>query len=266
MIQKPFGSWLIAILFFILSGNIQANSLADKLEVLRQQHLEALQLSLSDPDKGRRAHGRVASQLESIVGEEAVNQGVLAYNIGNSWFHAGRYGESILWYRRAEVLGFESPQLVQNLDFVRSKRLDNLPDRFGPQWLSQLYLWSSYNIWLLVCALVYLLFWWQFWRWMQKGAAERERFILASCAMGLVLASLFFLRVYEPEASQGVILASEVDARKGPGRAYAPAFIQPLNAGTEVLFLQHQNDWLEVALSDGHVAWLPEDSLEPIEY
>ena len=254
----------LCTLFLLTSGMAQASNINQQLEDIRQQHLDALQLSLNYPDKGRRAHSKVAGQLEVFVGEESIDQGVLSYNIGNSWFHAGRYGESILWYLRAEMEGFTEAQLQQNLDYVRNKRLDNLPDLFGPLWLSTLYQWSGYAIWLLISALVYLLFWWQLWRFIRSGYSERERFIAACSCLLLVSATLCFRYFYEPEASDGVILANEVEARKGPGLVYSPAFTNPLNAGTEVIFLQQQGRWLEVVLSDGQVAWLPENSLESV--
>ena len=253
-------SWL-----FLMTGTSNANDLNQQLDNLRQQHVDALQLSLNYPNKGRRAHSKVASQLEVFAGEERIDQGVLAYNIGNSWFHAGRYGESILWYLRAELEGFNDGQLQHNLNYVRNKRLDNLPDLFGPVWLSTVYQWSAFGLWLIISALVYLVFWWQLWRFIKIGQSERERFILASVCLTLVAASMGFRYLYEPDTSDGVILANEVEARKGPGLVYSPAFTNPLNAGTEVIFLQQEGKWLEIALSDGQVGWLPENALEPIQ-
>ena len=128
-----------------------------------------------------------------------------------------------------------------------------------------LYQWSGYGLWLLICALVYVVFWWQLWRLVQRGHSERERFIVVASCLLLVIASLGFRFIYEPDASNGVILANEVESRKGPGLVYSPAFTNPLNAGTEVIFLQQQGDWLEVTLSDGQIGWLPEHALEAVE-
>ncbi|OED45819.1 hypothetical protein ACH42_04585 [Endozoicomonas sp. (ex Bugula neritina AB1)] len=265
-------SHLILISLFWLSASVFSSSVAygndlnTQLEIIRQQHFDALQLSLNYPDKGRLAHSRVASQLEAFIGEERIDQGVLAYNIGNSWFHGGRYGESILWYLRADRHGFDEPQLQHNLDFVRTKRLDNLPDLFGPIWLTTFYEWSGYGVWLVIGALVYLVFWWQLWRFIKLGSSERERLIVASFCLILMSVSLCFRYFYQPQMSDGVILANEVEARKGPGLVFAPAFTQPLNAGTEVALLQQQGTWMEVSLSDGQVAWLPETSLELVHF
>ena len=256
---------IILSLIWCLAYEAQANDINTQLETIRQQHLDALQLSLNYPDKGRRVHSKVASQLEALMGEERIDQGILAYNIGNSWFHAGRYGESILWYLRAEQYGLDEDRLQQNLDYARNKRLDNLPDLFGPVWLSTLYEISGYGFWLIIAGLIYVLFWWQLWRYIHRGSSEKERFILVSSALLLVLTSLSFQYLYEPEASDGVILVNEVEARKGPGLVYAPAFTNPLNAGTEVVYLQQRGRWLEVSLSDGQIAWLPENSLESVQ-
>lgn len=254
----------LIILLWLLVGTAYGNDLNSRLEMIRQQHLDALQLSLNYPDQGRQIHAKVAGQLEALMGEESIDQGVLAYNIGNSWFHAGRHGESILWYLRAQRHGLEDEQLAKNLDFVRHKRLDDLPHLFGPFWLTTAYEWSGIGLWLVIGALVYLVFWWQLWRYITLGHRERERFIVASFCLVFISGALCFRYVYQPPTSEGVILANEVEARKGPGLVFAPAFTQPLNSGTEVIFLQQQGQWLEVSLSDGQSAWLPESSVEPV--
>ena len=246
-------------LFLSLPGSALAEetSLHEQLLSLREEHQKALQLSQSYPTRGREAHTLVAGKLEALWQSEGINHGALAYNIGNSWFHAGRYGESVLWYRRAEELGYRSKELSHNLSHVRKQRLDNLPDRFGSQWLAVSHSVVSSSPWLLFAIAIYCLFWWQVWVFIRSDRTEKSRIIVAASVMLLTSVMTLFRVAYTPEVSTGVITAMDVTARKGPGLVFAPAFTSPLNQGTEYVLLQEHASWQEIRLSNGSTAWLP---------
>jgi hypothetical protein len=87
------------------------------------------------------------------------------YNLGNTEFRRGNLGQAILHYERAKRLDPTDPDILDNLRFARSHRLDRVPepvrpeaiewlvglqDRLGPDrqaWLAVAVLW-------LVCASV----------------------------------------------------------------------------------------------------------------
>ncbi|AMO54929.1 hypothetical protein GZ77_25490 [Endozoicomonas montiporae] len=231
--------------------------LQEQLLSLREEHQRALQLSQSYPTRGREAHTLVAGKLESLWQAEDINQGALAYNIGSSWFHAGRYGESVLWYRRAESLGYGSKELSHNLSHVRKQRLDYLPDSFGNPWLATTHSIASSSLWFWFAIAVYLLFWWQVWVFIRSDRTEKSRIIFAASIMLLTSVITVFRVAYTPEDSSGVITAMDITARKGPGLVFAPAFTSPLNQGTEFILLQEHANWQEIRLSNGSTAWLP---------
>ena len=228
---------------------------------LKLRHYEALQLSLSSPESGRKAHATVAARLESLFADPTLDQATMAYNIGNSWYLAGQYGYSLLWLRRAELLDRHDPQLQQNMAYVRSQRIDNLPALFGSPWLTTLYSWSGSVWWLGICSLAYLLFWWQLWCFIRGGFVQGSRLLGVSVLMLVILSSQVFRIVYTPAESDGVITVREVVARKGPGLIYNPAFTSLLNQGTEFILLQQDNDWAEVTFSNGEKAWLPNSAI-----
>ena len=144
--------WLFLTLSLLLSlsgiSQADSNDLDSQLQALRREHQEALQLSQSYPQKAREAHTLLAGKQQSLWHADGINQAILAYNIGNSWFLADRYGESILWYRRAEELGHHSKELTHNLNYARQQRLDSLPDSFGNPWLATTYQVVSSGGWL----------------------------------------------------------------------------------------------------------------------
>lgn len=253
---------LLLLSVLLVSSFSSASELRDSLLAdLKLQHYQALQLSLSSPESGRKAHAAVAARLESLFVDPTLDQTTMAYNIGNSWYLAGQYGYSLLWLRRAEQLNQHDPQLQQNMAYVRGQRIDNLPDLFGSPRVTTLYSWSGSLWWLAVCALAYLLFWWQLWCFIRGGFVQGGRLLGVSVVMLVVLSSQVFRIVYTPVESDGVITVREVVARKGPGLIYNPAFAASLNQGTEFILLQRDHDWTEVALSNGEKAWLPDSAI-----
>ena len=243
----------------VLSGWASAD-ISTTLAELREEHQHAIHLSHNYPARGRQAHIEVARKMEALWQNDVLNQGALAYNIGNSWFHAGRFGESILWYRRAQEQGFDDERLTHNLSQARSKKLDSLPSSFGPSWLMNVHSWSGSSFWLMFAAVVYLLFWRQLWWFLCTGQIEKGRMLLVSLAM-LVTAVVSLVHFsYDPVHSDGVITALDTTARKGPGLIFAPAFTTPLNQGTEFVLLQKQNNWQEVLLGNGSRVWLHTNS------
>ncbi|MBI4624267.1 MAG: hypothetical protein HY736_13765 [Verrucomicrobia bacterium] len=57
---------------------------------------------------------------------------------------------------------------------------------------------------------------------------------------------------------EGVVLESELMARKGPASIYEPAFETPIHAGTEFRVVGQKHGWLEIAISGaGEPCWIP---------
>ncbi|AMO55091.1 hypothetical protein GZ77_12070 [Endozoicomonas montiporae] len=235
----------------------EITDLDGQLQALRKEHKQALQLSQSYPHRARKAHTLMAGKQQALWNVDGINQAILAYNIGSSWFLADRYGESILWYRRAEELGYSSNELTHNLKYARTQRLDSLPDSFGNPWLATTHQVASSDTWLFFSIVVYLVFWWLVWGYIRSDRTEKSRIIIAGSIMLLTSALTVFKLNYTPAVSTGVITAMDITARKGPGIVYAPAFTNPLNQGTEFILLQESENWQEVLLSNGTKAWLP---------
>ena len=258
--MKQFSGFAILVLVMGLWLPSPAQSNAE-LEAIIKEHQQALEISVSSPERGRKLHAQIASKLEAFYWHPDINQPELAYNIGSSWYLAGHYGYSLLWLRRAEQTDVHDARLQQNITYVRSQRLDYLPELFGSPWLNWLFVAVGSIAWKIMCGLVYFLFWWQLWRFISSGFTHRNRFLSVSALMLLVLASQVFRIVYTPADSDGVITAQEVVARKGPGIIYNPAFNTALNQGAEFVLLQQENGWSEVMLSNGEKAWVSDNAI-----
>ncbi|WP_019026111.1 BatD family protein [Colwellia piezophila] len=232
------------------------------IENLHHAHQQALQLSIDSPHKGNLAHGKIAEQLASFVDDPSLNQASLFYDIGTSWFQAGRYGQSILWLRRAQNLTPDDDIILHNLAQARIKRLDQLPDNFAPPWLSQMYSVISSPVWLTISWLGYCLFWLIIWRRLSHKDLSHSN--NKNTKLWFILIFICFASVTQiarfnnkPRQSEAVVTSQEVVSRKGPGLIFSPAFTAPLHAGAELVILKTDGQWSEVKLTNGEICWLP---------
>jgi len=81
----------------------------------------------------------------------------------------------------------------------------------------------------------------------------------------LFLGSLLIDQYTRSTNRSGVIVASEVTARKGDGETYQPSFENPLHAGTDFKLVEERGKWLYIELQDGRRAWVPLKSAEFVE-
>ena len=60
----------------------------------------------------------------------------------------------------------------------------------------------------------------------------------------------------------GVIISSEVVARKGNSETYEPSFKEPLHSGTEFSLIEDRGSWYHVELVDSRTCWVPSKDVE----
>ncbi len=216
--------------------------------------------------------------------------GLLLYNVGNTYLRLGDLGRAVLHYREAQRLIPADPNLQQSLRHARSLRRDRINADGAGSVLRLLFFWHyrwplQVRVTLLLVAvnLLWLLAAWRALRRVSRrvggpaaGATatrvpdvrrrEARRRIEARATGGVfAVAGLAAVaaggsvaaELLNPGPEAAVIVAAEVTARRGDGDAYAPAFAGPLHAGTELLVLEERPDWLHAALADGRRAWLP---------
>jgi hypothetical protein len=222
-----------------------------------------------NPRAAKELYQKAALRLERIADQGGVRNGRLFYDIGNTCFRMGDLGRAILYYRRAEVLIPNDPNLRQNLGQARRQRTDQIDVKPQTQVLKTLFFWHydlAISARLYLFAGLFALIW---------TLALVRRFVrrpglgwgvaLSAIVATLLLGSLLVEEIQRRSHAGGVILASEVVARKGDGETYQPSFEEPLHAGTEFDVVEDRNDWLFVELSDGRRCWVPAKAVGLIE-
>ena len=227
---------------------------------------QATEKASHDGEAAKALYERAVRRFERIASEGGVRNGKLYYNIGNAYFRMGDVGRAILNYRRARLYAPSDPNLIQNLHYARSRRLDPFETRQEDRILHTLLFWH-YDLSKSTRSVLFVVGFAAFWlgatvRLFASKALPRWPLVAVGVVGGLLLASLVTETVAERRRVPGVVLASEVVARKGDGGTYEPSFKEPLHAGTEFALLETRQDWRRIRLPDGKECWVPARAIE----
>ena len=215
------------------------------------------------------AHFRVAARKYEHLVKRGVQNGGLHYNLGNTYFWLGDLGRAIIHYRRAERLAPAMPKLRSNLAYARGRVVGRVEKTETRTVLESVLLWHyewSARTRSIVATVAYVLAWTAllvrlFWR-------RRALTALAVCGW-IVTAALAGSIVVERRSQvrypAGVVLADKVQARKGSGQTFAPAFDRPLHAGTEFAVSERRGVWWEIELPNGQTGWIPAEAGELVD-
>jgi tetratricopeptide (TPR) repeat protein len=269
--HTPFRPCLIALWLVLasLAGAAGVNA-ADRNDVWtlyregETSFRQANELLKTDPDKARGLFEKAALCFEAVNREGGIENGRLFYNIGNTYFRLGDMGKTIFNYRKAELYTPQDVNLQQNLNYARSRCIDQITPKPRDQVLRTLFFWH-YDLggvtrsWLFAGCFALL--------WVFAGVylfkkSNWLRYAALCCAgLSLLLAGSLAVEAYEQSHGRsGVILEKEVVGRKGDSTTFEPTFKEPLHTGVEFEVLEERKGWLHIELADGRRCWIPQSS------
>jgi hypothetical protein len=228
---------------------------------------QAQQIQADQPDKARGLFRSSAERLENLAAAGVVN-GRLEYNLGNCYLQAGDLGRAILHYRRAQRYIPGDPLLTENLKVARSRCLTSIQPTRRSALLRTILFWHYevsvadraraaivlyVALWVLLALRVF------FWH---RGFAV-SAMLCALIASALVM-SMAMSRWSDRNAPEGVIVAMDVAAHKGPGTGYQRKFEQPLQPGVEFTLSGRRGGWWNIELPDGKGGWIEAENAELI--
>jgi hypothetical protein len=218
----------------------------------------------TDDASARDLYQKALLRFTRLVDEGGVRNGRLYYDLGNTQFHLGKLGEAILAYKRAQLYAPGDPNLQQNLEFARGKRVDKIEEKERTKVLRILFFWhydlpSSLRLGLFAAAFAALFL---------SAAARllwKRGFLPWILGISLAVALLFAASLAADSLAlfterEGVILRPEVTARKGNALSYEASFQEPLHEGTEFLLREERTSWYYVELADGRLCWVPTET------
>ena len=273
---KPYSQILAFLIITLLAAGfstplLRAESLdeaqvADLYAQAKDFFRQANELAAVSPAQAEDLYGKAAMRYERIIREGGVQNGKLYYNLGNVYFRLKDLGRAILNYRRAEQYIPNDPNLKQNLDYAREKRLDDIEEKQETKVLKTLFFWhydlstkgriiifSVCSIMLWTAAVIRIFSRASYLRW-----CITVSFILSLLLAGSLLAEELSLRNSRP----GVVISGEVVARKGNSDTYEPSFKDPLHSGTEFTLIEDRGSWYQIELADARTCWVHSKDVE----
>jgi hypothetical protein len=199
---------------------------------------------------------KAASMYQEMIDEGAIS-GAVFYNQGNAWMRAKQPGRAIAAYRQAQRYRPRDPYLDANLQYalgtsVSARRPVIETILFWQNWLGypeKIYGASAAAAITFCFAVIALFSTRRLWR----------RLVLAGLAITAVLIVSAAYDYYRFDyVVHGVIVQSDVVARKGNAESYEPALNEKLSECTEFRLLERRGDWLLIRLPGGQEGWIAE--------
>lgn len=210
-----------------------------------------------------------AATYDSIV-NEGLESAELYYNLGCSYFKAGKSGRAILNYHRAQRLAPADGDIAYNLAYAESfvkDKIDEVPEFATTRLLGSaknlvsVDCWGVLSLVMLALALIAILFY----LLSQRRAIRKAGFVVGIVATFLLLctvglgASARRTLLSEDEA---IVLSTAAVVKASPERTGKDLFI--LHEGTKVEVLDSFGEWSEIRIADGNEGWIRSSSIEII--
>ena len=256
---------LLAAMMMLASGSaaqeIASASVAEEhLAAAEEAFGRAIELDMTDPEAAADYYRKAILHNERLVAS-GVRNGKLYYNIGNAWFRLDDMGRAILNYRRSALYNPADPNLEQNLQFARSRRVNRIEAQQRDRIFKTLF-FIHYDVPTRVRFGIFLGAFILLWGVAVVAVFYRRSWVRTLIISLAVVCVIFIISLIAEKVSMtrdpaGVVIAPEVTARKGDGETYQPSFTAPLYSGTEFDLLEQRPDWWYIELEDGARCWIP---------
>ena len=206
--------------------------------------------------------------------EELLKKGESAelyFNLGNSYYRLGNITQSVIAYERAQRLAPADRDITYNLEFVRSKTIDNIvpvDEMFFISWYWSLVNscgvdgWARMAVVSFVLALVMaLLFLLGRSEWMRKTGFYAAMLL----AFVFVMSNLFAWHQKQAfeRRDKAVVVTPTINVKSTPSDTGTDAFV--IHEGTSVTITDStMKDWFSITLANGKEGWLKRSLVEVI--
>jgi tetratricopeptide (TPR) repeat protein len=268
-VWSVFLTLVLVVAFSTEPLHAQTLDTAEVMELYRQARemfRQANETAASDPEAADQLYRKALMRYEKIVWEGGIRNGKLFYNIGNTYFKIKDLGRAILNYKRAALFIPNDPNLRQNLEFAKARRIDRIEEPQKIRILKILFFWH-YDFSTHTRVILFSVFGMLFWIFAGFRLFFSKRFVNRLIVFSAGLAFLFLTSliadmIHQQKNQPGVIISPEVIARKGDSETYERSFKEPIHSGTEFILIEKRGNWYNIELLDARRCWVPEPDAE----
>ncbi|PID60516.1 MAG: hypothetical protein CR986_03865 [Ignavibacteriae bacterium] len=206
--------------------------------------------------------------------ESILNQGYLStdlfYNLGNSYFKAGKIGKSILYYEKSLKVSPTNEDAEYNLQIARARtvdRIQEIPPLFFFKWWESLLAAFTSEGWQIIVFIFYMLLLTSVavYFLIRNMQIKKYSYIFGILNLGaLVLSSVLLFASISRESSKdfAILMTSTANVKISPDQQSEDAFV--IHEGIKFKIEEQVKNWVKIKLSDGKVGWLPKNTFEII--
>ena len=263
-------AFVFSILTFLSSVIFAAMSHDENLLVFSEANKAFSQANkATNSDDSQKLYEQAILGYEKIVEQGGIKNAGLYYNLGNAYLLKNNIAKAILNYRRAQMLDSSNPDIYKNLNFARSRRIDNISVSVEKKVMERLFFWHydfSMNTKFVIGGIFFAIFciWLTLKLWLAKWPTSPAVCVISILIALSIAASVLIEYHGQITNRSGVITAQKVIARQGDGDNYPQSFDEPLHTGLEFDLLEHRGGWMHIKIANGHDTWIPERSAELI--
>ncbi|MEA2103284.1 MAG: tetratricopeptide repeat protein [Candidatus Cloacimonadota bacterium] len=205
--------------------------------------------------------------------EEVVKQGVenfiLFYNLGNTYFKLGEKGLARLYYEKAKRFQPQNKELSQNIDLLKStlKDKEETQETFLEQVAQNIFYFFSINL-LTIFGIASFMILMLITAFMVISRSDVSKKIIRAFMLLFSILFVFFLIFTVTRLMQfhsknsAVILGETVLAYSGPTQEFEQVFT--IHEGLKVKIEKFDGDWVLIKLPTGNGGWILKENIGEI--
>jgi tetratricopeptide (TPR) repeat protein len=194
----------------------------------------------------------------------------LYFNMGNAAFRSNELGFAVLYYEKALKLDPSHEESLKNLAYIsryRADQLESVPELFIRTWIRHIYQLFSLHTWsyIALAMFLFMLTGTLAYIFSSRLTVKKMGFFTGLLALILLVISITAASNRHSEfmaPDKAVIIHPSVVVKSTPSLSGTDLFV--LHEGTKVRTDDRVSGWIEIAISDGRVGWIPEESLAVI--
>lgn len=207
------------------------------------------------------------NNYELLISKGIENE-VLFYNAGNTYFRLNKIGLAILYYEKALKLSPLDKDIIANLKYANLQKIDkDVQTEFNPFTKFILFVYNLFSVnssiafaslsyFLLIGLIILLLY--------SNKILIKKNFlyygIYIIAPIFIIMTILSAIKISNNKnLVYGIILAPQVEVKSGPGEDYTISF--PLHEGSKIRIKQSQENYYLILLPNGYNGWVKKETV-----
>jgi tetratricopeptide (TPR) repeat protein len=255
-ITNSWRKWLISniLLFLFFAMNAQSN----------QSIFEEANLAY------RNGNYAIAIELYERILSQGYEASELYYNLGNAYYRTNSVAKSILYFEKAKLLAPNDRNIEFNLEksnLLVKQKVEPLPEFFLHVFFAYfrnffgIGTWTTLSIIFFMLMIVFAII------FVFSASMSIRKWSFALSVFMIVFFGITFWAGYSARQQvlmhkTAIVMKTNTEAFSSPDKIGVLIFT--LTEGVKVEITSIRQDWVEIRLADGKIAWLPASSIELI--